>query len=62
MVRDAESGMPIGTRRSFVRFLIRFVLYLAVVVPGVVNDLSPLWDARRQSFADKVAKSVVVRR
>ncbi len=60
-VRDIDTGAPIGWRRGLVRFGVRFVLYLLFVVPGLFNDLFPLWDPRRQTLADKVAHSVMVR-
>jgi len=60
-VRDMNTGAAIGPRRGIVRWLIRAVLYVALVVPGLLNDLWPLWDGRRQSIADKVAHSVVIR-
>jgi uncharacterized RDD family membrane protein YckC len=60
-VRDVDTGEAIGLKRGFVRWLVRFALYLALVIPGVVNDLFPLWDARRQTIADKAARSVVIR-
>jgi uncharacterized RDD family membrane protein YckC len=60
-VRDARNGGSIGLRRGALRFAVRFVLYLCLILPGVVNDLFPLWDRRSQSLADKVVRSVVVR-
>jgi uncharacterized RDD family membrane protein YckC len=60
-VRDAATGSTIGFGRGLLRFAVRFALYCALVLPGLINDLSPLWDSRRQSFADKAAKTVVIR-
>lgn len=60
-VRDAVTGAPIGVLRSVLRWLVRSVLYAAFIVPGVVNDLFPLWDANRQTLADKAARSVMIR-
>jgi uncharacterized RDD family membrane protein YckC len=60
-VRDAITGEAIGFKRAVLRWFIRFVLYLALVIPGLVNDLFPLWDSRRQTIADKAARSVVIR-
>lgn len=59
-VRDASTGGPIGVRRGFIRWFVRLLLYV-LFIPGVVNDLMPLWSTRRQTIADKVAKSVVIR-
>jgi hypothetical protein len=38
----------------------RILLYI-FVIPGVVSDLMPLWTARRQTLADKAARSVIIR-
>jgi len=60
-VRDAETGEPIGIGRGLVRWLVRIALYGALFLPGLLNDLFPLWDKRRQTIADKAARSVVIR-
>jgi uncharacterized RDD family membrane protein YckC len=60
-VRDATTGEVIGFKRGLLRWFIRFVLYLALVLPGLLNDLFPLWDSRNQTIADKAAHSVVIR-
>ena len=60
-VRDATTGDVIGFKRGLLRWFIRSVLYLALVLPGLLNDLFPLWDSRNQTIADKAARSVVVR-
>lgn len=60
-VRDAESGEVIGFKRGILRWFIRFVLYAALLLPGLLNDLYPLWDRRNQTIADKAARSVVIR-
>jgi uncharacterized RDD family membrane protein YckC len=60
-VRDATTGDVIGFKRSLLRWFIRFVLYLALLLPGLLNDLFPLWDSRNQTIADKAARSVVIR-
>jgi uncharacterized RDD family membrane protein YckC len=59
-VRDASTGGPIGLRRGLLRWFVRLLLYV-LLIPGLVNDLMPLWTSRRQTIADKVAKSVVIR-
>jgi hypothetical protein len=33
----------------------------ACASPGLLNDLRPLWDRQRRSFADSLAGSIVVR-
>lgn len=60
-VRDQETGEPIGVNRGMLRWFVRFVLYVALFIPGVVNDLFPLWDRKRQTIADKAARSVVIK-
>ncbi|HZU80308.1 MAG TPA: RDD family protein [Acidimicrobiales bacterium] len=59
-VRDARNGGPIGFWRGAGRFLIIVVFDLLLVVPVIINYLSPLWDKRRQAWHDHVAHSVVV--
>jgi uncharacterized RDD family membrane protein YckC len=59
-VRDGCSDTTIGLVRSFLRFFLRILLYAACVIPGLLNDLMPLWTKRRQSLADKMVRSVVV--
>jgi uncharacterized RDD family membrane protein YckC len=60
-LRDVDTGRTIGMGRGVLRWLIRTILYSALIVPGLINDLFPLWDGRRQSIADKAARSVVIR-
>jgi uncharacterized RDD family membrane protein YckC len=50
------SGQPIGAGLSFVRQLVHFLDSLACYV----GWLWPLWDARKQTFADKIMSTVVV--
>ncbi|HUZ43810.1 MAG TPA: RDD family protein [Acidimicrobiales bacterium] len=59
-VRDARTGRPIGFWRAFGRYWITVVFSLVLYLPYVLDSLSPLWDARRQSWHDKVARSVVI--
>ena len=60
-VRDVETGRTIGLGRGVLRWFIRTILYAALILPGLLNDLFPLWDSRHQSIADKAARSVVIR-
>lgn len=60
-VRDVDSGEAIGFWRGLLRWFVRSVLYLAFVIPGLINDLFPLWDRQHQTLADKAARSVVIR-
>ena len=52
-----QTGQPVGTLMAFVRDI-------AHVVDGLicfVGYLFPLWDSRRQTLADKIVKTVVVK-
>ena len=59
-VRDAETLGPVGFGRAATRRFIYQVLFLPLGIPGVINGLSPLWDARRQAWHDKAQKTLVV--
>jgi uncharacterized RDD family membrane protein YckC len=51
-----ETGQPIGPLMAFVRDICHFV-------DGIICDIGylfPLWDAKRQTIADKIVKTVVV--
>lgn len=56
-----EDFRPIGYGRAFGRYLVGWVLWLACYVPGLLDNLWPLWDDKNQSLHDKVANSFVVR-
>jgi uncharacterized RDD family membrane protein YckC len=60
-VLDAENRSPVGYTRAFTRWLSTAFLWL-LWVPGIVDHLWPLRDDRNQTFHDKFARSVVVRR
>jgi uncharacterized RDD family membrane protein YckC len=60
-VLDAEHRSPVGYTRAFTRWLSTAFLWL-LWVPGIVDHLWPLRDDRNQTFHDKFARSVVVRR
>lgn len=56
LVREAD-GQPIGFGLAFVRRLCH-------ILDGLACDLGylwPLWDAKRQTFADKIMATVVIR-
>jgi uncharacterized RDD family membrane protein YckC len=49
---------------EYLGFGMAFVRYLAHIIDGLpcyIGYLWPLWDAKRQTFADKIVGSVVVR-
>lgn len=60
-VRDVATNEVIGAGRGLLRWFVRFALYLFLFLPGLLNDLWPLWDGQRQTLADKAARSVMVR-
>ena len=59
-VKDANNGGSIGYGRAFVRWLVASVLWFAFYLPGIIDLLFPLWDAKKQTIHDKAASSVVV--
>lgn len=52
----AETGQPIGAGMSFVRS----IAHILDALPCLVGFLWPLWDSKRQTFADKVVGTVVI--
>jgi uncharacterized RDD family membrane protein YckC len=56
MLVSEETGQPIGTLNAFLRDICH-------IVDGIicyVGFLFPLWDAKRQTLADKIMKTVVI--
>lgn len=51
-----QSGQPIGAGMAFVRYLCHIIDGL----PCYLGYLWPLWDSKRQTFADKIMKTVVI--
>ena len=51
-----ETGQPIGTLNAFLRDLCHFVDFIICFV----GYLFPLWDAKRQTLADKIMRTVVI--
>lgn len=60
-VRDASKAEVIGYARGFLRWFVRFALYLFLALPGLLSDLWPLWNKQRQTIADQAARSVMIR-
>ena len=56
LVREAD-GQPLGVGMAFVRRLAHFLDSLACYL----GWLWPAWDAKRQTFADKIIGSIVIR-
>jgi len=51
-----STGQPIGAGMAFVRYLAHIIDGL----PCYIGYLWPLWDSKRQTFADKIVKTVVI--
>lgn len=52
----ADSGQPIGAGMSFVRQ----IAHVVDALPCYIGYLWPLWDAKRQTFADKIMSTYVI--
>lgn len=60
-VVDADTGALIDYGRAFIRWVIPQGLALVTCGVGwLIDGLWPLWDARRQSWHDKAARTLVV--
>ena len=59
-VRDVHTGAAIGVGRGLLRWMVRYLLYF-FLLPGILSDLWPLWDTRRQTLADKAANTVMIK-
>ena len=55
---DADTLQPIGTKRGLVRALVRLVSELVLYL----GYLWMIWDPMRQTWHDKAARSIVVKR
>ena len=53
---NEQSGQPIGAGMAFVRYL----AHILDALPCYVGYLWPLWDSKRQTFADKILGTVVI--
>ena len=51
-----DTGQPIGTLMAFVRD----ICHIIDSVICLVGYLFPLWDAKRQTIADKIVRTVVI--
>ena len=54
-------GQPVGGGYGFLRLFLNWLFSVLCFVPGILNYLWPLWDAKHQTWSDKIAKSVVVK-
>lgn len=57
LLRESD-GQPIGAGMTFVRA----IAHILDAIPFYIGFLWPLWDKKRQTFADKVCGTVVVRK
>ncbi|MBB0228752.1 RDD family protein [Streptomyces calidiresistens] len=53
-----STGQPMGFGLAIARYLLDIVNYL----PCLVGYLWPLWDAKKQTFSDKIVGSIVIRK
>jgi uncharacterized RDD family membrane protein YckC len=56
-----QTGQPIGGQQGLVRNLLFIVTGCCCGLVGLVDNLFPLWDEKKQTLRDKIAKSVVVK-
>jgi uncharacterized RDD family membrane protein YckC len=54
---NEQTGQPIGGGAGIGRFFV----HILDALPCYVGFLWPLWDAKKQTFADKIMKTVVVK-
>ncbi|TML81572.1 MAG: zinc-ribbon domain-containing protein [Actinobacteria bacterium] len=59
-VRDVDDGGSIGYGRAFGRWLVGYILWIVIYIPGIIDLLFPLWDSQRQTLHDKAVRSVVI--
>jgi uncharacterized RDD family membrane protein YckC len=59
-VRDARANTVIGFWRGLGRTSFNLLLAVMFEIPFLIGNLAPLWDRRRQSWADHAAHSIVV--
>jgi len=55
-----DSGAPVGTGMGVARWLVHIVLGILCFIPLLIDYLFPLWDADKQTLADKAVSSVVI--
>ncbi|MEU2032638.1 RDD family protein [Nocardia amamiensis] len=65
-VIGAATGRPLGPSLALVRWGAQLAIrvvgrYLLLGIPGLLDSLWPLWDAKHQTWHDKLVQSVVVR-
>lgn len=58
-VRDDATGGPAGYAKALIRYVVGAVLFIACIIPGIVDLLFPLWDPKKQTLHDKAASTIV---
>jgi uncharacterized RDD family membrane protein YckC len=58
IIVDAETFQPVG----FGRLVLRYVAYYVSIIPLLLGFFWVGWDARKQGFHDKIARTVVIRK
>ena len=56
-----NTGQPVGGGMGFVRGLLHAVAWAVCGILYIVDMLWPLWDSLRQTLADKIVSTVVIR-
>lgn len=56
-----STGQPVGGGMGFLRGLLHGVAWAICGILFIVDMLWPLWDSLRQTLADKIVKTVVIR-
>jgi len=56
-----QSGQPIGSQQGIVRNLLFLPGFLCCGLIVLIDSLFPLWDAKKQTLRDKIAKAVVIK-
>jgi uncharacterized RDD family membrane protein YckC len=54
---SSQTGQPIGAGMSFVRY----ICHIVDALPCYLGYLWPLWDRQRQTFADKIVSTYVIK-
>ncbi len=56
-----QTGQPIGSNQGVVRNLLLLPGFFCCGLIVIVDALFPLWDPKKQTLRDKIAKSVVIK-
>jgi hypothetical protein len=56
-----DTGELLGGGMGFVRALVHWVASALCLIPFVIDMLFPLWDAQKQTLADKIIGTVVLK-